>query len=123
MRGQEGERLTVLRYGCCSAHAAVTRRPSEDPAFTVDVSGYGTVACEATVASMTPRIFTTDGMGLQFPPGNIVMLIGDDGRPHTEVNTTTLRIDLWTTWLEIGCEHAGRAAQIGARFGRTCPTN
>ena len=70
---------------------------------------------------MAPGIFTVDGMGLQFPPGSIVVSIGDDGQPHTEVNTTMLRTDLWPTWLEIACEHAGRAAEIGAQLRPNLP--
>jgi hypothetical protein len=51
-------------------------------------------------------------MGLQFPAGSIVVSIGADGLPHAEVKTTLVRLDLWPTWLEIGCAHAARAAEV-----------
>jgi hypothetical protein len=32
--------------------------------------------------------------------------------PHTEVKTPLVRLDLWATWLEIGCAHAAGAAEL-----------
>jgi len=50
-------------------------------------------------------------MGLQLPPGAIVVSIGPDGAPQMDINQVLVRIDLWPTWLEIGCVHA-EAARI-----------
>jgi hypothetical protein len=61
---------------------------------------------------MPPGVLWIAGMGLQLPPGGIVVSIGDDGLPHTEVKTPLVRLDLWATWLEIGCAHAAGAAEL-----------
>jgi len=53
-------------------------------------------------------------MGLQFPAGSIVASMGEDGTPQLEVKETLVRLDLWPTWLEIGCQHAERARAFGA---------
>ncbi len=61
-----------------------------------------------------PGIFLLAGMGLQFPAGSIVASMGEDGTPQLEVKETLVRLDLWPTWLEIGCQHAERARAVGA---------
>src|SRR5213082_1933771 len=61
---------------------------------------------------MSPGLFILEGMGLQFPEGSLVLSVGDDGRPHMEVKTPHVRLDLWLIWLEIGCAHAARAAEV-----------
>jgi hypothetical protein len=63
-----------------------------------------------------PGIFTTDGMGLQFPPGSIVVSIGDDGQEKLEITATLVRLDLWPTWLEVGCSHTVRALESAAEL-------
>jgi hypothetical protein len=72
-------------------------------------------ACRISLVDV-PGIFTLAGMGLQIPPGGLVVSIGEDGAPRTEVNQTLLRIDLWPTWLEIGCVHAEQARVAGERL-------
>jgi hypothetical protein len=41
-------------------------------------------ACRISLAGV-PGIFTLAGMGLQIPPGGLVVSIGDDGGPQMEV--------------------------------------
>jgi hypothetical protein len=72
-------------------------------------------ACRISLAGV-PGIFTLAGMGLQIPPGGLVVSIGDDGGPQMEVKQTLLRLDLWPTWLEIGCVHAEQARTAGQRL-------
>ena len=56
-------------------------------------------------------------MSLRIPEGSIVISIGDDGRPETGGPVVPhLRLDLWPTWLEIGCEHAQRAGEVGSQL-------
>jgi hypothetical protein len=55
-------------------------------------------------------------MGLQIPAGGIVMSLGEDGIMKMEVNETLVRLDLWPTWLEIGCLHAEQARAAGVRL-------
>jgi hypothetical protein len=54
-------------------------------------------------------IITLAGMGLQVPPGGLVISTGADGKLNVEVGPILLRLDLWPTWLEIGCVHATQA--------------
>jgi len=54
------------------------------------------------------------GMGLQFPEGSIVLTVGADGSPSIEVRETKIRLDLWPTWLEVGCVHAEQARAANA---------
>ena len=56
-----------------------------------------------------PGIFVLAGMSLQFPPGAIVASIGPDGTSRMDVTQTLVRIDLWPTWVEIGCIHTEQA--------------
>jgi hypothetical protein len=72
-------------------------------------------ACRISLAGV-PGIFTLAGMGLQIPPGGLVVSIGDGGGPQMEVKQTLLRLDLWPTWLEIGCVHAEQARSAGERL-------
>jgi hypothetical protein len=68
-----------------------------------------------------PGIFTIDGMGLQFPPGSIVSSIGDDGVETLTVLSTLVRLDLWPTWLEVGCTHTDRAMEASAELEQGLP--
>jgi hypothetical protein len=63
-----------------------------------------------------PGIFLLAGMGFQIPAGGIAMSLGDDGGMKMEVNQTLVRLDLWPTWLEIGCFHAEQARVAGDRL-------
>lgn len=63
-----------------------------------------------------PGIFILAGMGLQIPAGGVVVSLGEDGNPRMEVKQTLLRLDLWPTWLEIGCVHADQALAAGERL-------
>jgi len=63
-----------------------------------------------------PGIFLLAGMGFQIPAGGLVMSLGDDGGMKMEVNQTLVRLDLWPTWLEIGCLHAEQARAAGDRL-------
>jgi len=55
-------------------------------------------------------------MSLQIPAGGLVVSLGDDGTPKVEVKQTLVRLDLWPTWLEIGCVHAEQARAAGERL-------
>jgi hypothetical protein len=57
-----------------------------------------------------PGIFILEGMGMQIPPGGLKVSIAEDGSASTGPVTMLVRLDLWTTWLEIGCRSAGDAA-------------
>lgn len=61
-------------------------------------------------------IFLLAGMGLQFPAGAVVVSLGDDRMVKMEVNQALVRLDLWPTWLEIGCLHAEQARVAGDRL-------
>jgi hypothetical protein len=42
--------------------------------------------------------------------------MGSDGTPVAKVLQNLVRLDLWPTWLEIGCVHAEQARTAGARL-------
>lgn len=54
-------------------------------------------------------------MSLQIPAGSLVISFGEEEAGQSGDLIPNLRLDLWPTWLEIGCEHAGRAADTGSR--------
>jgi hypothetical protein len=56
-----------------------------------------------------PGVMVIQGMSLRIPAGSLVISIGDDGSPVMAPLVPHLRLDLWPTWLEIGCEHTARA--------------
>ncbi len=62
-----------------------------------------------------PGIFSLAGMGLQIPAGGLVVGIGEDGSPETQIDVK-LKMDLWPTWLEIGCLHTDKAHVAGQRL-------
>ncbi len=68
-----------------------------------------------------PGIFLLAGMGLQFPPESIVLSIGPDGSPRMDVNQALVRLDLWPTWLEVGCVHAEQARVANERLTPDLP--
>lgn len=51
-------------------------------------------------------------MSLRIPAGSLVISIGEDGKLESPPLVPHLRLDLWPTWLEIGCEHTKRAHEI-----------
>lgn len=68
-----------------------------------------------------PGIFLLAGTGLQLPAGSLVISIGDDGKPSMEVKQTLVRLDLWLTWLEIGCIQTACAVRASARLAPDLP--
>jgi hypothetical protein len=61
-------------------------------------------------------------MSIRIPAGSIVISIGEDGKPGTGGPLVPhLRLDLWPTWLEIGCEHAGPASETGSQLAPDLP--
>lgn len=56
------------------------------------------------------------GMSLRIPSGSLVISIGEDGRLESPPLVPHLRLDLWPTWLEIGCEHTRRAHETALDF-------
>ena len=60
-------------------------------------------------------------MGLQFPPGSIVLSVDENGHPKTEVRENLVRLGLWPTWLEIGCIHADQAREAAAQLQPDLP--
>lgn len=56
------------------------------------------------------------GMGLQIPAGRIVISLGSDGSHQMTAGQPLLRLDLWPTWLEIGCRHADQARAAADRL-------
>jgi hypothetical protein len=55
------------------------------------------------------------GMSLRIPAGSLAISIGEDGNPRSSPLVPHLRLDLWPTWLEIGCEHARHAHDTAAQ--------
>jgi hypothetical protein len=68
-----------------------------------------------------PGLFFMRGMGLQFPPGAIVLSVDESGHPKMEIRENLLRLDLWPTWLEIGCIHTDQARKAAARLRPDLP--
>ena len=56
-----------------------------------------------------PGVMVIQGMSLRIPAGGLVISIGDDGSPKLAPLAPHLRLDLWPTWLKVGCEHTTRA--------------
>jgi hypothetical protein len=56
------------------------------------------------------------GMSLRIPPGGLVISIGEDGQLTSPPLVPELRLNLWPTWQEIGCEHTRRAHETAAEF-------
>ena len=56
------------------------------------------------------------GMSLQIPEGGLVLSIGDDRKARGACSTYLLRLDIWTSWLEIGCTHASGAVDVTAKL-------
>jgi len=63
-----------------------------------------------------PGILILAGMGLQIPAGGLVMSVTDDGDVRGEVKEVRVRIDLWPTWLEIGCRATDQALGASAQL-------
>lgn len=63
-----------------------------------------------------PGIFLLAGMGLQIPAGGLLLSVNENGAPQAQVRQTLVRLDLWPTWLEVGCVHAERAKAAGERL-------
>lgn len=61
-----------------------------------------------------PGVMVIQGMSLRIPAGSLVSSIGEDGSPESSPLVPHLRLDLWPTWLEIGCEHTRRAHDTAA---------
>jgi hypothetical protein len=71
-------------------------------------SGYDWLAWPSRLSSLpyslcVPGIFTLGGGGVQIPPGGLVLTEGEDGAATAEIRAVRVRLDLWPTWLEIGC--------------------
>lgn len=66
-------------------------------------------------------ILVLAGMGLRIPLDGITTTIGEDGAPQLQINQTLVRLDLWPTWLEIGCVHADRAREANERLAPDMP--
>jgi hypothetical protein len=63
-----------------------------------------------------------DGMGFQIPAGELVLSLGEDGIfAGPQVAAVRVRMDLWPTWLEIGCTHTNKAREAGLRLGVSLP--
>ncbi len=73
------------------------------------------LAATANVADV-PGVMVIQGMSLRIPAGSLVISIGEDGRPGSSPLVPHLRLDLWPTWLEIGCEHTRRARDMASEF-------
>lgn len=63
-----------------------------------------------------PGILVIQGMSLRIPAGSLVISIGEDGKPESPPLVPHLRLDLWPTWLEIGCEHTRRAHETASQL-------
>lgn len=60
-------------------------------------------------------------MGLQFPPGSIVLSVDEYGHSKMEIRENLVRLGLWPTWLEIGCIHADQAREAAAQLRPDLP--
>jgi hypothetical protein len=60
-------------------------------------------------------------MSLRIPAGSLVISIGEDGKLESPPLVPHLRLDLWPTWLEIGCEHTKRAHEITTEITQDLP--
>lgn len=83
-------------------HAAVRRTSPSRRQLHVSASA-------ATTVRGVPGVLVIQGMSLRIPAGGLVISIGDDGSPTLAPVVPHLRLDLWPTWLEIGCDHTRRA--------------
>lgn len=63
-----------------------------------------------------PGILILAGMGLQIPAGALVISHGEDGDVAAEIKEVRVRLDLWPTWLEIGCRAADEALFASAQL-------
>ena len=63
-----------------------------------------------------PGILILAGMGVQIPPGGLVLTEADDGGVVGEVKEVRVRLDLWPTWLEIGCRATDQALSASAQL-------
>lgn len=61
-----------------------------------------------------PGVMVIQGMSLRIPAGGLVISIGEDGKLESPPLIPHLRLDLWPTWLQIGCEHTKRAYETGS---------
>ncbi len=68
-----------------------------------------------------PGVLVLQGMSLRIPAGSLVISIGAGGRLDSPPLVPHLRLDLWPTWLEIGCEHARRAHETASEFSSNLP--
>lgn len=68
-----------------------------------------------------PGFITLAGMGLQIPSGALKVSLGEDDEPAVEVECIRLRMDLWPTWLEIGCTHTEEARRLARQLDRSEP--
>lgn len=64
-----------------------------------------------------PGVLLIQGMSLRIPEGSLVLSVGEDGKPGSPALVPHLRLDLWPTWLEIGCEHSRRAHETASALG------
>src|SRR5688500_9376180 len=55
-------------------------------------------------------------MGFQVPSGSMVIELGEDGSPTARINAVRVRMDLWPTWLEIGCVNTNAALAAGQQL-------
>jgi hypothetical protein len=55
-------------------------------------------------------------MGFQIPAGGLVIELGKDGIPTARIDAVRVRIDLWPTWLEIGCVNTNAALAAGQQL-------
>jgi hypothetical protein len=108
------DRTRTPRF-CQTSGGVSTSAPAsstKDPAFeqlVATLSGSastGTVSTGSSLASCQ-GVLLIQGMSLRIPAGGIIISIGDDGQPETAPLVPHLRLDLWPTWLGIGCEHGG----------------
>lgn len=51
-----------------------------------------------------PGVMVIQGMSLRIPAGGLVISIGENGSPGMAPLVPHIRLDLWPTWLEIGCK-------------------
>lgn len=78
------------------------------------MSGTSPEPSSTATVPQVPGVMVIQGMSLRIPAGSLVISIGKDGNPESSPLVPHLRLDLWPTWLEIGCEHTTRAHDTAA---------
>lgn len=66
-------------------------------------------------------VLVIQGMSLRIPAGSLVISVADDGTFLSPPLVPHLRLDLWPTWLEIGCKHTKRAHETATEFSTELP--